>query len=426
MKIQEDKIMLNQKKESKYFCTAPWVHLHTWPDGKVFPCCNSNIDKNFGNLHDTPVKDIWNSEQVIKFRKDLLEDTPRPDFCSRCYEMEESGGGSLRTHFNRNFYNQFEEQNQEEVPLRLYYWDFRFSNICNQSCRTCGYYLSSAWYDDFFSQHGMFPPDLTKKFTHFTKDDVNKTIIKEHIKYVREINFAGGEPTIMDEHKFVLEQLLENNRTDIIILLTTNLASLTFKDMNFLEVWPKFREMNICVSLDEIGDRAEYWRNGTNWDKFVKNIKQVKELTLKHSNVKLMFGITTSIFNTHRLSTMIQYLIDEKIVDRNVELRYNPLIEPKYFDAKNMPDAYKELAIQDLEKLKTMPYQQRNLIDAIIYKIKRESEPEMIRMAARQIAEIDKVRGQRLEVVAPELYNIYKEYGYNEYYATFKKFEKDI
>lgn len=417
--------MINEDK--KYFCTAPWVHMHTWPDGKVFPCCNCNIVKNFGNLNEKPLLDIWNSEEVIQFRKDLLNNVPRPDYCSRCYEMEESGSISLRNDFNNKFYNEFKEQSKnEEVPLKLYHWDFRFSNLCNQSCRTCGYYLSSSWYDDFYSQYGKTPPDMNLKFTQFTKDNMNKHIIEEQIMYVKEINFAGGEPTIMEEHKFILEKLLEYNRTDVKIRLTTNLSSLNFKGLNFLEVWPKFEMVDVCVSLDEIDDRAEFWRNGTNWGKFIKNIKQVKELTIKFKNVKLNINVTTSIFNSHRLTAIVQFLIDEKICDNDSGVYFNPLIEPNYFNAKHMPEDYKTMAIKDLESLKLMPYQKKSNIDPIINKIKFEADISAIKEAAKQLAQIDKIRGQSLEKVAPELYKIYKDYGYDEYYAEFKKFEKHI
>ena len=37
--------MLEQKKakESKVFCMAPWVHVHAWAGGEVYPCCLSNV-----------------------------------------------------------------------------------------------------------------------------------------------------------------------------------------------------------------------------------------------------------------------------------------------------------------------------------------------------------------------------------------------
>jgi radical SAM protein with 4Fe4S-binding SPASM domain len=411
----------------KYFCIAPWVHLHTWPDGTVFPCCNSEITDNLGNLCQSSLGEIWNSEKVIQFRKDLLADKPREDFCKRCYDMEESGSRSLRNQFNNNFKKEFLEQSKhEEVPLRLYYWDFRFSNLCNQACRTCGPVLSSHWYDDFYSQHGQDHHGLSMKFLKFQKDDINRNVIKEHIQYVKEIYFAGGEPTLMEDHKFTLEQLIEHKRYDIKILYSTNLASLVFRGMHFLDIWPRFKEVNICVSLDEIADRAEYWRYGTTWDKFIENIKKVKSLSKICPSVKLTFGITTSMFNSHRLTAISELLINEGILDKTTDLRYNPLVEPKYFDAKNMPNEYKATAVADLNKLKTMPYQPLPLIDAIIYRINLESEDNLRFKAAKELAELDKIRNQSLKVIAPELYDIYKEYGYDDYFTNFKKHERII
>jgi hypothetical protein len=38
---------------------------------------------------------------------------------------------------------------------------------------------------------------------------------------------------------------------------------------------------------------------------------------------------------------------------------------------------------------------------------------------AKELAEIDKIRKQHLKDVAPELYEIYKEYQYDFYYNNF-------
>lgn len=40
-------------KVSKSFCIMPWTHLHTWPNGNVFPCCIADSAKPIGNLKTT-------------------------------------------------------------------------------------------------------------------------------------------------------------------------------------------------------------------------------------------------------------------------------------------------------------------------------------------------------------------------------------
>ena len=66
-------------KESKYFCMAPWVHMHMWPNGEAFPCCIVLADKNqkgMGNFNESSIKELWNSDSMRKFRLNAIKDKP--------------------------------------------------------------------------------------------------------------------------------------------------------------------------------------------------------------------------------------------------------------------------------------------------------------------------------------------------------------
>ena len=45
-------------KKSKRFCMLPWTHLHSWPDGRVLPCCMAPMDEILGNLKDQSFEEI--------------------------------------------------------------------------------------------------------------------------------------------------------------------------------------------------------------------------------------------------------------------------------------------------------------------------------------------------------------------------------
>ena len=45
-------------KESKRFCMLPWTHLHSWPDGRVLPCCMAPMDEILGNLKDQSFEEM--------------------------------------------------------------------------------------------------------------------------------------------------------------------------------------------------------------------------------------------------------------------------------------------------------------------------------------------------------------------------------
>lgn len=426
---------------NKYFCTAPWVHLHSWPDGRVFPCRSSLREyQTLGNLYESSLDEIWNSETMQQFRKDLQEGKPRPDFCGRCYESELVGVKSLRQYCNESFMEEYKEQSKHEiVPTKLHYWDFRFDNTCNQSCRGCGPALSSAWVDDAYQLTGQRFNESPVNIVKFNKDNLNRNLIKEQAPYVREINFAGGESMITYDHYYILSQLLENNNTDVKLTYTTNLSTISYKDMNFVDVWPKFREVVLNISLDDVEERGEYWRNGLDWDKFVKNVKQVKEICNTYPNIKMSYSVTIFTYNIHRLDAIVEYTKKHDMLDNNVKLLVNSSVcFAEQYDVSTLTEEFKQYAQTHVERAVELLEDHPNKADmeAVVNKLKllkcdyhkashrHESVThESLRIfAAKQYARLDKIRKQSLKKVAPELYEFYKDYGYDEEYETFVPF----
>ena len=37
--------------ENKTFCILPWVHLHSFPTGEAYPCCNTEMPSKLGNTN---------------------------------------------------------------------------------------------------------------------------------------------------------------------------------------------------------------------------------------------------------------------------------------------------------------------------------------------------------------------------------------
>ena len=58
----------------------------TW-DGDVVPCCFDKDAKYvMGNLHETPLKDIWSNQKYNRFREQLTRDRSKIDICQNCTE----------------------------------------------------------------------------------------------------------------------------------------------------------------------------------------------------------------------------------------------------------------------------------------------------------------------------------------------------
>ena len=427
--LQDPKTIL---EKNKAFCAAPWIHTHIWPDGRVFPCCMSEYHAVVGNMDNAEsFKQIWNNENYKNLRKDMIDGNLRSDICNRCYEQEKYSITSLREKLTKEFWKDLVEQLENtqddfSAELKIPYWDYRFNNICNLSCRTCGPDLSSSWYQDHISMYGKVPKYATTKFVVFDpakEHSVHEELIESQIDHVKEIYFAGGEPILMPEHLDIIQRLIQKNKTDVILRYSTNLSVLTYKGENFLDLWPKFKQVLLYISLDEIENRAEYWRNGTNWYRLEKNIKSVRELGYKYQNVKVGYAPTISIFNIHRMVEYVEYLISNKLIDPYTSFVYNILQGPVEFNIKNAPQELKSKANDSLERLKKItqgwPRHIADINNLQNWLNEETVDDNIFYKAAKHLAEIDKIRNQRLSDVAPELYDIYKIYGYDEYYDNF-------
>ena len=75
-------------------CILPWIHLHTFPNNTVYPCCLTPQTDPVGSLETHTLKEVFNSPGMREIRKDMLEDR-EPQSCRRCFEQERAGQISM-------------------------------------------------------------------------------------------------------------------------------------------------------------------------------------------------------------------------------------------------------------------------------------------------------------------------------------------
>jgi sulfatase maturation enzyme AslB (radical SAM superfamily) len=108
------------------------------------------------------------------------------------------------------------------------------------------------------------------EYTTGTEDGMLEQM-EEHIPYLEQVYFAGGEPLIMKEHYYLLEKLIEAGKTDIRLIYNTNFSELRYKDKHVFEYWKHFKNVSVGASLDASGARAELMRKGTDWKQTIEN-----------------------------------------------------------------------------------------------------------------------------------------------------------
>ena len=394
-------------------CVVPWVHLNFEPNGKVVPCCLTSHHNYFaGDLTKQPIEEIWNSKNMKELRQQFLAGE-EPKICATCFDREKVTGESGRYYQNKEFSNVIKiipeiTKLDGSVPdMKLMYWDFRFSNLCNFKCRSCGPRYSSAWVPD---AKKLGYTDQEKVWNIEAVDDkTNFDFLKDQVQHVQKIYFAGGEPLMMPEHWQILDMLVENKRFDVKISYNTNCSTFTYGKKNALDYWRKWEDWKIEVwpSIDEIGERAELIRSGTVWKKVEENLKLLVTL----DNVTVRPGMTIGAWNVRRLPTIINHLIDIGVVSAKHKYQnffINLLQHPSHYHVHILPDDYRQETIAELKAFIAEHNKKYNTtIDHAFTHIIHELEQPFDLNAARRFLEttkqVDGIRDEDLFSVVPEM-----------------------
>jgi len=339
---QVDRLM-----SSDVFCMIPWIHMHAFPDGRAYPCCLGEMDHPIGNLKKDSMKTVWNDEPYRNMRTNMLEGKSCKE-CTRCYEQEKNGFTSTRLSHNKYFGHHIGLVDQTKADgtvedFKLRYYDVRFSNLCNFSCRTCGGLFSSSWYGEEKALYGRSSNIPQILYAGKTETDMWEQM-QEHIPYLEQIYFAGGEPLIMEEHYRILKELAKREMFDVRLVYNTNFSRLNLKDEDVLDYWRMFNSVSIGASLDGMGHRAEYIRKGTKWDQIERNRERMIE---KCPDTDFYVSPTISLYNILHITDFHRDWVDRGLIkaqDWNINILQGP--DRDRIDV--LPKYYKDQAIDKI------------------------------------------------------------------------------
>jgi MoaA/NifB/PqqE/SkfB family radical SAM enzyme len=346
LKISMDQLDDKEKyllTKSPTFCMYPWIHLHAYPTGAAYPCCQAEMAYPVGDCRNNSLEEIWNGDPMKQIRQKMLTDRP-VSACTRCYEQENSGFFSGRQSANKHHGHHINTvaETQPDGTLdkfALTYWDIRFSNLCNLSCRSCGHIFSSSWYADQVKLAGKEWQEKNKVLNYAgrTETDIWEQLVP-HLDYVEQIYFAGGEPLMMKEHYNILDELERRGRFDVRLIYNTNFTHVKLKDRLVFDYWKKFDSVAVGASLDAMGPRAEYIRKGTDWDQIEHNREQMLKIC---PEVDFYISPTLSIMNAWHLPDFHRNWIDKGYI-RPQDLNVNILQDPTHYRIDIAPPKYKQ------------------------------------------------------------------------------------
>jgi len=347
---------------SNTLCTLPWMHLHSWPDGKAMLCCVAHGGENGGQVGDfskNTFQEIMNSEKMKQVRLDLMNGVKIPE-CSACWKDEKLGKHSFRLSTD-NYANMQELLDKTDgdgtiKDPKMLYMDFRFSNLCNLGCQTCGSPLSSTiannrtdnqHEEEILRKRGVLSDRGTITSFVYARPDFMDVDVYPYLEECKGFYFAGGEPLMHQEHLDILNYLCEHQLCDKkMITYSTNLTLLKWKSNDFLDIWKNFNNLFFYCSIDGQGDLLEYVREFSKHKTVFKNLERLLDFKKENpdKNISINICYTHSLYNAYYTKEFFQYLFDSGLLDRlnYIELNF------AYSD-NNSPGCLPEFAKKELK-----------------------------------------------------------------------------
>ena len=391
------------------FCILPWVSLEASPIGTVRPCClaKEEITDESGNqyrLASTSFDAIRNSSYMQKLRSEFIEGK-LPSTCERCWAVENAGGTSKRQHTIARLEHVIDYSEWAEDAKELVFLDLKLGNICNLKCRICGPWSSST----FASEEVGKVMTLDRKQTYAYKMLREGRWPRESPMFwnqleliadqIRYLEFTGGEPFLINEHFDFLQILVDFGLAgNIEIHYNTNGTQYPERG---LELWPHFRLVEIAFSIDDLETRFEYQRSNAQWNEVVANLERFRQLRSKSSNIQLQLCCTISIWNVVYFNDIANWA--ETFAWDFVYWNY--LHDSPIWCIANIVDPIKDRIRLHLKKTssnhKFMP--DLDKIIQFMYSKVGWLGCGQGGTLTYEISQLDKLRGQQLQAVAPEL-----------------------
>jgi radical SAM protein with 4Fe4S-binding SPASM domain len=391
-------------KDSRTFCIYPWIHLHAYPTGEAYPCCHAEMKPGIvGNCKTNTLAEIWQDKPMQQLRANMLSETPHAA-CTRCYEQEASGFFSGRKSANKHHGHHIKKL--ESNPFEMTYWDIRFSNLCNLSCRSCGHIFSSSWYQDQAKLAGSNWKAQNKVLNYAGRTETDMwTQLEPHLDYVEQVYFAGGEPLLMEEHYRILDELVRRKRFDVRLIYNTNFTHTDLKGRSVFEYWKQFESVAVGASLDDMGPRAEYIRKGTDWAVVEQNRRNMLAIC---PEVDFYISPTLSIMNAYHLPDFHRAWVEAGLI-RAGDLNVNILQDPPHYRIDIAPAEYKGRLMakyrEHIEWLRGQDPLQRATqgFESAVTFMTATDNTLLIDTFWRKTHELDSIRKENILEVIPEL-----------------------
>lgn len=371
-------------------CMAPWTHTYLSPQTERRMCCASrepaqnfkqyiDTDSGTGVYQPITLHQHWNSEHMKSVRRRMMagETLPECEVCNHKLLNTDVYRDYFWHLFKHKYHDVFEKTDETGFTSMLpVSWDYRFSNLCNFKCRTCGDMLSSSWETEQ-KQHNMVDwsnsknnwmrPEIKQQISSFQDSVIEQEFaqaVEEH--RVEEIYWVGGEPLMYEQHWRYMKRIIElGDGKNVYARYNTNLSRIDYGSNNlYRDILDQIRDWQICASLDGTGRIGTYIRTGLDFTQWCQNFEQGLGHQRHPRQMRIDFTLTLpgmfDILNIVALAEKYNVQVLSKVIfSFSPDIIMSPLSLPKSILHSTIDKILKELpqgAIRDtLTELKNRP-----------------------------------------------------------------------
>jgi len=368
---------------SPTFCLAKWKNVSmNLTSGRTHSCYHppehkiplDELKKNHTALH--------NTEEKKKEREKMMAGA-RPEGCSYCWNIEDTPGNHTSDRAYRTA-DIMEEYSHAEIisnpdPAHFdvipSYVEVNFSSVCNFKCSYCSPHLSNSWQKEI-EKFGPYPTTVPHNSVDYFKQIGMMPIpVREENPYVeafwkwwpdlypqlKHFRMTGGEP-LMDVNTYkVLDYIAEHPKGDLHLGITSNfcpdpkIMKKFYTSIERITNEQSLGHFMLYISCDAYGKRAEYIRNGMDFEYLVNNVDHY--LTNYQARSSITFIVTVNVMSITSLRDLIDKFILEMnrkhSTDRRLVWFDAPMLHfPDWQSIQILPPRYREILREDIAYFK--------------------------------------------------------------------------
>ena len=372
---------------SSTMCLAKWnqVSLHL-PTGLTNSCYHPPLHEiDATKLEDNPAI-LHNTAEKLNQRQQMLKGE-RPEGCSYCWKMEDTGEMSDRHYRSGEPWAMQDftaiKQNPIDDRWTPRYVEVNFNNACNFKCSYCSPQFSTTWGKEIavYGQYPTSPPHNAPEHFQGRNRPIPNREDNPYVtafwkwwptlyKNLKHFRMTGGEP-MMDNNTYkVFQYIIDNPKEDLHLNVTSNmcppdgkLKNKYFDMVKKICIEEKVEHFMQFVSVDAWGKKAEYIRNGLEFNRMWDNVDEfLYRIPVRNS---VTFIITYNNLSVTSLDKLLEGILELRKRHSKTYQRVwfdIPLLrQPAWQQVTLLPESYQAIHQDNIEYMRENSGEEKGL-----------------------------------------------------------------